>query len=115
MEISRLPVRMPSMMACQSLSLRASWVATVEQSALSAFRAAREAYDEHERVLEINAARKDAGLIVGTYRYIVASLSMPLRWAAYVVGFGGSREQGLKLVEGAASYVGTTRRTRGSP
>lgn len=89
-----------------AMGLRASYVATVEASTVGAFRAAREAYDEHEKVLEINAARKDAGLIVGTYRYIVASLSMPLRWAAYVVGFGGGREQGLKLVEGAASYVG---------
>jgi tetratricopeptide (TPR) repeat protein len=89
-----------------AMGLRASYVATVDNSALGAFKAAREAYDEHEKVLELDAARKDAGLIVGTYRYIVASLSMPLRWAAYVVGFGGGREQGMRLVEGAASYVG---------
>jgi tetratricopeptide (TPR) repeat protein len=89
-----------------AMGLRASYTATVESSALSAFKAAREAYDEHEKVLELDSARKDAGLIVGTYRYIVASLSLPLRWAAYVVGFGGGREQGLHLIEGAASYVG---------
>jgi len=89
-----------------AMGLRASYTATVESSALSAFKAAREAYDEHEKVLQIDTRRKDAGLIVGTYRYIVASLSMPLRWAAYMVGFGGGREQGLKLVEGAAAYVG---------
>ena len=89
-----------------AMGLRASYVATVESSTLGAFKAAREAYDEHEQVLQIDARRKDAGLIVGTYRYIVASLSMPLRWAAYMVGFGGGREQGLRLVEGAASYVG---------
>ncbi len=89
-----------------AMGLRASYTATVESSAMSAFKAAREAYDEHERVLLIDTRRKDAGLIVGTYRYIVASLSMPLRWAAYMVGFGGGREQGLKLVEGAAAYVG---------
>ena len=73
---------------------------------MGAFKAAREAYDEHEKVLKLDAARKDAGLIVGTYRYIVASLAMPLRWAAYMVGFGGGREQGLRLVEGAASLRG---------
>jgi tetratricopeptide (TPR) repeat protein len=89
-----------------AMGLRASYTATVDSSALGAFKAAREAYDEHEKVLQIDTRRKDAGLIVGTYRYIVASLSMPLRWAAYVVGFGGGREQGLKLVEGAAAYVG---------
>jgi hypothetical protein len=54
--------------------------------------------------MQITPRRKDAGLIVGIYRYIVASLSMPLRWAAY----GGLRRRtrtGLKLVEGAAAYV----------
>jgi tetratricopeptide (TPR) repeat protein len=86
--------------------LRASYIATVEGSAMGAFKAARGAYDEHEQVMRLDSSRKDAGLIVGTYRYIVASLSMPLRWMAYVAGFGGGREQGLQLVEGAASYGG---------
>src|SRR5262249_61013705 len=85
-----------------AIGQRASYMATVEGSAMSAFRAARGAYDEHEQVLRLDASRKDAGLIVGTYRYIVASLSMPLRWMAYVAGFAGGREQGLQLVEGAA-------------
>ena len=89
-----------------AMGLRASYTATVDSSTMGAFKAAREAYDEHEKVLKLDTRRKDAGLIVGTYRYIVASLSMPLRWAAYMVGFGGGREQGLQLVEGAASYVG---------
>jgi tetratricopeptide (TPR) repeat protein len=89
-----------------TVGLRASYVATVDSSALGAFRAAREAYDEHEKVLELDAGRKDAGLIVGTYRYIVATLALPLRWMAYVVGFSGGREQGLRLVENAASYPG---------
>jgi tetratricopeptide (TPR) repeat protein len=31
---------------------------------------------------------------------------MPIRWVAYVAGFGGGRERGLSLVEGAAAYVG---------
>ena len=89
-----------------AMGLRASYTATVESSTLGAFKAAREAYDEHEQVLQLEPRRKDAGFLVGTYRYIVASLSMPLRWAAYMVGFGGGREQGLKLVEGAAAYAG---------
>ena len=89
-----------------AVGLRASYVATVDNSALGAFRAAREAYDEHEKVLELDAGRKDAGLIVGTYRYIVATFALPLRWVAYVVGFGGGREKGLELVESAASYPG---------
>jgi tetratricopeptide (TPR) repeat protein len=92
-----------------ALGLRASYVATVEGSAMGAFRTARSAYDEHEQVLKLDPSRKDAGLIVGTYRYIVATLSLPLRWMAYVAGFGGGREQGLQLIEGAASYSGDNR------
>jgi tetratricopeptide (TPR) repeat protein len=89
-----------------AIGLRASYSATVEGSVLGAFRAAREAYDEHEKVLELDPRRKDAGLIVGTYRYIVSALAMPLRWMAYVVGFGGGKERGLKMVEEAAVYGG---------
>jgi len=73
---------------------------------MGAFRAAREAYEEHETVLALAPQRKDAGLIVGTYRYIVATLSLPLRWVAYMAGFGGNRERGMQLIEEAAAYGG---------
>jgi tetratricopeptide (TPR) repeat protein len=77
----------------------------VDGSALGAFRAAREAYNEHERVMALDPRRKDAGLIVGTYRYVVAVLALPLRWMAYVAGFGGGKERGLRLIEEASEYV----------
>jgi tetratricopeptide (TPR) repeat protein len=89
-----------------AVGLRASYTATVDGSMTGAFRAAREAYDEHEQVLSLDPRRKDAGLIVGTYRYIVATLSLPLRMMAYVAGFGGNREKGLHLIEDAAAYPG---------
>jgi hypothetical protein len=89
-----------------AVGLRASYTATVEGSVLGAFRAAREAYEEEEQALELQPQRKDAGLIVGTYRYIVAALSMPLRMVAYVAGFGGGKEKGLKQIEDAAGYGG---------
>ena len=86
--------------------LRASYLATVDGSALGAFRSAREAYEEHEKVLELDPGRKDAGLIVGTYRYLVSVLALPLRWVAYMAGFGGGKEKGLRLIEDAAAYAG---------
>lgn len=89
-----------------ALGLRASYVATVDASALAAFRAAREAYQEHEVVIEVDPARKDAGLIVGTYRYIIAALSLPLRWVAYVAGFGGDKDRGIRMIEDAAAFNG---------
>ena len=89
-----------------AVGLRASYTATVEGSVVGAFRAAREAYDEHERVLTLEPRRKDAGLIVGTYRYIVAALALPLRWMAYVAGFGGGKEKGLAMIEEASRFGG---------
>ena len=89
-----------------AIGLRASYSATVDGSVLAAFRAAREAYDEEETALKLRPQRKDAGLIVGTYRYIVAALSLPLRMVAYVAGFGGGKEKGITQVEEAAAYGG---------
>lgn len=89
-----------------AVGLLASYAATVDGSMMGAFRAAREAFNEHERVLELDPRRKDAGLIVGTYRYIVSALALPVRWMAYVVGFGGDKERGLRMIEEAAAYGG---------
>ena len=89
-----------------AVGLRASYSATVDGSVMGAFRAAREAYDEHEKVLALDPKRKDAGLIVGTYRYIVAALSLPARMVAYVAGFGGDKTKGLRMIEEAAGYGG---------
>jgi tetratricopeptide (TPR) repeat protein len=87
-----------------AVGLIASYTASVEGSIFNAFRAAHRAYNEHEKVLELDENRKDAGLIVGTYRYIVSTQSMPVRWIAYIVGFGGGRERGIRMIEEAAAY-----------
>jgi tetratricopeptide (TPR) repeat protein len=89
-----------------AVGLRASYTATVDGSVGSAFRAAREAYNEHEQVLALDPKRKDAGLIVGTYRYIVSTLALPVRWMAYMAGFGGGKDRGLKMIEEAVAYGG---------
>src|SRR4029078_5467445 len=85
-----------------AVGLQASYVATVEGRMLAGFRAARRCYDEHEKVLALDPSRKDAGLIVGTYRYLVSTLSLPMRMMAYVAGFGGGRDVGIRMIEGAA-------------
>jgi tetratricopeptide (TPR) repeat protein len=89
-----------------TVGLLASYTATIDGRVLGAFRSAKRAYDEHERVLELAPSRKDAGLIVGTYRYLVSTLSLPGRWVAYLVGFGGGRERGIAMMEDAARYPG---------
>jgi tetratricopeptide (TPR) repeat protein len=89
-----------------AVGLQASYAATVEGRIGGAFGAARRAYDSHEKVLALDPSRKDAGLIVGTYRYVVATLSLPARWVAYIAGFGGDKTKGLKFVEDASRYPG---------
>jgi tetratricopeptide (TPR) repeat protein len=87
-----------------AVALQASYVATVEGRVGGAFGAARRAFNSHERVLQLDPSRKDAGLTVGTYRYVVATLSLPARWMAYLAGFGGDKNKGLGLIEDAARY-----------
>jgi tetratricopeptide (TPR) repeat protein len=87
-----------------AVGVMASYGATVEGKMLASFREAHRAFDAHERVLALDPSRKDAGLIVGTYRYIVSTLSLPMRWMAYLVGFGGDRALAMRMVEEAAKY-----------
>lgn len=95
-----------------AVGLQASYVATVEGKMLAGFRAARRCYDEHETVMDLDPSRKDAGLIVGTYRYIVSTLSLPMRMMAYVAGFGGGRDRGIQMLrETAELSLDTNART----
>lgn len=89
-----------------ALGLEASYIATVEGKLLAGFRAARGCFDEHERALELDPNRHDAALVVGMYRYIVSTLSLPLRLMAYVAGFGGGKEEGIALIRQAAAGGG---------
>jgi tetratricopeptide (TPR) repeat protein len=85
-----------------------TYKATVEGRVVGGIRTARRAYTEHERTLELDPRRQDAGLTVGTYRYGISTLSAPLRLLAGLAGFGGGREQGLRLIEDAARYPSDT-------
>ena len=83
--------------------MQASYIASVEGRLTAGFKAARRSYDECEQALELHTSRKEPGLVVGTYRYIVSTLSLPMRLMAYVAGFGGNKERGLKMIEDTAA------------
>jgi tetratricopeptide (TPR) repeat protein len=89
-----------------ALGLRASYMATVDGNGRNAFRAAREAYKTQEKALELDPRRKDAGLIIGTYRYIISALSFPARFVAFMAGLSGDKDKGIRMVEEAAAYGG---------
>jgi tetratricopeptide (TPR) repeat protein len=94
-----------------ALGLRATYVASVEGRLMAGFRAARRSYDECEQALALDPARVEPGLVVGTYRYIVSTLSLPMRMMAYVAGFGGGKEKGLRMIEEVAARPQAENRT----
>jgi tetratricopeptide (TPR) repeat protein len=92
-----------------AVGLQASYVASVEGRLMAGFRAARRSYEAEEIALEIDPRRKEAGLIVGTYRYLVSTLSLPMRLMAYAVGFGGGKDRGLRMIEETVEAGGENR------
>jgi tetratricopeptide (TPR) repeat protein len=83
--------------------IQASYIATIEGSVTAAFGSARRAYDAQETVLDRDPNRVSAGTVVGSYRYAVSALGLPARMFAYMAGFGGGKELGIKLLEAAAA------------
>ncbi|MEZ5319844.1 MAG: tetratricopeptide repeat protein [Vicinamibacterales bacterium] len=88
--------------AGSAYALKASYTASIEGSMGAAFRTARRAFDLQESVLEHDPSRTDAGVVVGTYRYLVAGLRLPTRLFAYLAGFGGDKEKAIALLQAAA-------------
>lgn len=84
----------------------ASYIATVEGRLIGSIGHARRAFGFHERVLQLNASRKDAGLVPGMYRYSLSAMSLPVRLLARLAGIPSGRAQGLRQVEEAAAYPG---------
>lgn len=81
--------------------LQASYVASVEGSVASAFMSARRAFDAQEEVLSRDPRLVGAGVVVGTYRYVVAGLALPSRVLAYMMGFGGDKERAIRILQDA--------------
>jgi tetratricopeptide (TPR) repeat protein len=89
-----------------ALGYVASYTGTIDGKMFPAMRAARRAFSEHLRVLELDPKRHDAGLVVGTYRYVVSVLPAPLRWMAVLIGFHGGRDKAIQELQQAAAYRG---------
>jgi tetratricopeptide (TPR) repeat protein len=89
-----------------AIALLASYSATVDGQVLTAFSYARRAYKEHQKALEMDPGRKDAGLVVGAYQYILSTRSIAVRFFAHMGGLGTNKTRGLELIEAAARYPG---------
>ena len=82
----------------------ASYTATIEGSVMGALGPSKRAYAEQARCSSSIRSRKDAGLIVGLYRYGVSVLPLWQRMHGQLRGIRRRPRRGIKLVEEAASH-----------
>ena len=79
---------------------------TIDGAQWRSISAARRAYQEHQRVLARDPSRRDAGLTVGMYRFLVSRLPAWSRIAARVAGFDSDAAGGVRLIEDTAMHDG---------
>jgi tetratricopeptide (TPR) repeat protein len=83
-------------------SLSALYQGLLEKAWFSAFRSALGAYGDHKHVLELAPGYSDAKLVVGVYKYIVATLPVYARVVAFMLSLKGSKAEGLEDIRQAA-------------
>jgi tetratricopeptide (TPR) repeat protein len=85
---------------------RATTLALMDKSWVSALRNALGARHDDERVLELNPNYTDAKMVIGMHSYIVGSLSWGMKVAASLVGISGNKEKGIQYLYEAANGGG---------
>ena len=86
-----------------------AYLAMIERSYYSSYKAGKRAKKYHERLLEVDPEYADACLLPGIYEYTVATLPRTLRFIGFLMGISGSREKGLELVRKAVESGDRTR------
>jgi len=80
--------------------------AVIEKKWMGALKQALGAYHDDVRILKLNPNYSDAKLVVGTYQYIVGSLSWWEKSIALVAAIHGTKKKGLQLLRQAADGGG---------
>ncbi len=83
-------------------ALSALYKSTVEGRTLGALADGRRAVKAMQRARVLEPDRPEPAVILGMYRYVVASLAWPLRLLAGAAGLSGSRDQALALLREAS-------------
>ncbi len=78
--------------------MQSTYMGLVEKSWTAALRNAKGARDDHERVLELDAGYADAKTVVGVHEYIAGSLPFFVKMMAFLAGYRGSREKGIRYL-----------------
>jgi len=86
----------------------ATYTAMIDHAWFSALRNAVGARRDHERVLELAPGDTPAKLIVGAHNYVMGSLPLALRAGVTMLGIGGNKDLGFKLLHECAAGTGET-------
>src|ERR1043166_3543852 len=79
--------------------LKASFEETVERRHFAALKDGNDAVDKHRDVIKLDPNYRDAEMTIGLYDYTVGSLPLPVKIAAGMFGFRGSKKRGLATLE----------------
>src|SRR6266705_2773746 len=82
--------------------LKASFEEAVERRHFAALKDGSDAVDKHREVIKLDPSYHDAELTIGLYDYTVGALPLPVKIAAGVFGFRGSKKRGLATLERVA-------------
>jgi tetratricopeptide (TPR) repeat protein len=86
-----------------ALGLHVWFGASIEAKTYGPGRQARRAFYESQLAHKLDPTRKDVGLVLGSYRYMLSRLPKTVQWLAAVIGFHGGKAEGIQLLEGAAA------------
>jgi hypothetical protein len=82
--------------------LKASFEEAVERRHFAALKDGSDAVDKHRDVIKLDPAYRDAEITIGLYDYTVGALPLPVKLAAGMFGFRGSKKRGLATLERVA-------------
>jgi len=82
--------------------LKASFAEAVERRHFAALKDGSDAVDKHRDVIKMDPNYRDAEITIGLYDYTVGSLPLPVKIAAGMFGFRGSKKRGLATLERVA-------------
>jgi hypothetical protein len=75
--------------------LRADYAALIDKRNLASLHYSRDAQNWAQQLLAVDPQCYDAYLAIGISKYLIGSVSAPVRWILRVSGFNGSKEGGI--------------------
>ncbi len=85
-------------------AIHAAYIGMADHSFVTGLHQALQAKDDHAKVLKLDPQYADAKMVIGIQEFSVASLPGFLRMAAGMFGQGGSKADGLRLLQECADH-----------